>query len=353
MGNEAVRLGVIGCGVIGQTHIAAAAESTSVELVAIADLREDVARSLADTHDVDRVYEQGEALLADDRVQAVVLAMPAHVRTELALKAFDRRLHVLIEKPVAMNASEVEQLIAGRDVAGTVAGCCSCRFRLLPSAGLVTRFISTGTLGDLRVLHCRAIRPGKPPSNTPPPVWRLRKDLNGGGIMSNWGCYDLDYMLGITGWGVRPRQVLARTWSVPGRYSALADPSSDAETHVAATFLCDDNVAIHFERGEMMAVAESLTWNVTGEDGSLDLQMTKERKRIVHHAASSETGLVSEVFWEGDESNDVISYGPVTDFAAAILEGRAPATTLEQALVVQKMTDGLYASAGSENAVDI
>lgn len=348
-----LKLGVIGCGVIGQTHVAAAAESESIDLVAIADLREDVAHALAGEFGNPIVYEAGESLLDHAGIEAVVLAMPANVRTDLAVKAFARGLHVLIEKPIAMNSGEVHRLIAARDEAGVVAGCCCCRFRLLPSAGKVTDFVASTALGPLRVLHCRAIRPGKAPSASAPPVWRLRKDLNGGGIMSNWGCYDLDYLLGITGWQIRPRKVLARTWSVPGRYSALADPSSDAETYVAATILCEEGIAIHFERGEIMAAAESLTWNLVGENGSLDLQMTKGKKRFVRHEASSETGLETDVFWEGEEDNAVISYGPVTDFADAILKEVDPLTTLEQALVVQRITDAIYASAESGEAVDI
>ncbi len=348
-----VQLGVIGCGVIGQTHIAAAAESDTIDLVAIADLRQDVAGSLADAHGVETVFEQGESLIEDGRLEAVVLAMPAHVRTGLALKAFERGLHVLIEKPVAMNATEVERMIKARDAAGTLAGCCSCRFRLLPSAQKVTEFVATGALGALRALHCRAIRPGRPPPESPPPVWRLRKDLNGGGIMSNWGCYDLDYLLGITDWQIRPQTVLAQTWTVPRRYEALADPSSDAETYVTATIRCEDGVSIHFERGEMMAAVESLTWNVMGEDGSLDLSMTKERKRLMYHKASSETGVVSDVFWEGEEDNAVTSYGPVLDFTNAVRKGRDPLTTLEQALTVQQITDAVYRSADSGEAVEI
>ena len=103
----------------------------------------------------------------------------------------------------------------------------------------------------------------------------------------------------------------------------------------------------------MMAAAESLTWNLVGENGSLDLQMTKGKKRFVRHEASSETGLETDVFWEGEEDNAVISYGPVTDFADAILKEVDPLTTLEQALVVQRITDAIYASAESGEAVDI
>ena len=38
--------------------------------------------------------------------------------------------------------------------------------------------------------------------------------MNAGGILTNWGCYDLDYLMTITGWALRPRQALAATWGV-------------------------------------------------------------------------------------------------------------------------------------------
>ena len=74
---EPVKLGVIGCGVIGTSHIEAAASSRIIDLVAVADLREDVANSLAEKHNVGTVYNEGKDLIEDSGVEAVILAMPA------------------------------------------------------------------------------------------------------------------------------------------------------------------------------------------------------------------------------------------------------------------------------------
>jgi predicted dehydrogenase len=347
----AARIGIIGCGVIGSQHIKAASESDSVDLVAVADLIEERRNEAAGMYDVPKKYVDGVDMISDGEVEGVVLAMPAISRVDLALKAFEKGINVLTEKPVARNADEVRTLIEARG--DLIAGCCSSRYRFLPSTNAVTDFYASGALGDLRVIHCRALRAGGPPPAKEPPIWRIRRDLNGGGIMSNWGCYDLDYLLGITGWTIKPRVVLGQMWGVPPKFHALADPSSDAETHLAATIQCDDGIAIHYERGEMMTCSPRLSWQLVGSEGSLDLEMVSAEKEIAFHKAVSETGVESETLWEGNEDTSVVHQGPVSDFAQAIREGRQPKTSLEQALVIQQITDAIYASAETGKAAEI
>ena len=95
-------------------------------------------------------------LLDDPEVEAVVLAFPTQYRTEVALRAFERGKHVLLEKPIAMNVDEVNQLIAARGA--LVSGCCSSRNRFNKAARLVTELITSGGLGELRTVHCRALQ---------------------------------------------------------------------------------------------------------------------------------------------------------------------------------------------------
>jgi UDP-N-acetyl-2-amino-2-deoxyglucuronate dehydrogenase len=347
-----VRLGIIGCGVIGSSHIEAASKSELTDLVAIADLREEVAKPLAAKHGIPKVYREGEDLIGDADVEAVILAMPACVRANLGLKAFGAGKHVLTEKPVAMYAGEVQSLIDSRG--DLVGGCCSSRFRFPESAGVVTDFIATGVLGALRVIHCRALRPGTGPPATSPPEWRLKKALNGGGIMSNWGCYDLDYLLGITGWTLKPKMVLGQTWTVPPKFSAMAAPDSDAETHLAAHVRCAGGTVIQFERGEMVAARLERAWKIVGTEGSLELQMRPGGENtIVYNKADSEAGVVTETIWEGEDQWDATRDGLVDDFASAIREGRPPRTSLENALVIQQITDAIYESAETGEAVRI
>jgi len=346
---DPVRLGVVGCGVIGKVHLAAANEISGIESVAVADIREDAAREAAERFSVSQVYLDAQELFENPEVEAVILALPAHARTELALKAFDRGKHVLIEKPVAMNAGEVEAMIEA--IGDLVGACCSSRFRFLPSADAVTEFIAGGSLGSIRVVRCRAMGPAGPKPDKMPPVWRLMRSLNSGGILANWGCYDLDYLLGITGWSLKPLTVLARTWPISPQLSHRIPPGSDAETHYSALVLCEGGTALSIERGEYMAAQKDQQWKIVGDRGSLELTMVNAPgKRIVHEHVTDE-GLKSEAIWEGDEDAAVINRGLLEDFALSIRESRQPKTNLEQALVVQRITDAVYESSRLGNAV--
>ncbi len=346
-----VKLGVIGCGVIGSRHIAAAAASAQVDLVAVADLRLEVAQAVAQQHGRPTVYGPAEELLADPAVEGVVLAMPAHIRTALALKAFAAGKHLLTEKPVAMNADEVRQLLAAQG--DRVAACCSSRYQFLAATRTVTDFLSTNRLGKLRLLRCRAIVPAGRPNPNPPP-WRLKRALNGGGIMSNWGCYDLDYLLGITGWRVQPQSVLAQCWTTPPRFRHYAAPGSDAETHVTALFRCADGITVSYERAEFVAATPDLAWEIIGEEGSLRLQMTPAVDKSHHYVQADATiGTLTGTLCRTDEDPGAVHSGPVNDFAQAVRGGGRPKTDLQRALLIQAMTDAIYASAESGNAVTV
>jgi len=348
---EPVRLGVIGAGVIGRMHLRIAADSPLLAPVAVADVREMVAQEVAVQHGVARAYGSAAALLADPQVEAVVLALPTAGRVDLALEAFSAGKHVLVEKPIGRHAGEVERMIAARGA--LIAGCCSSRMRGLPSAGVAAAFIAGGALGRLRVIRCRALKGAGAPPQSPPPPWRLNKAMNGGGILVNWGCYDLDYLLGITGWSVEPRLGLARTWGVPETFSAYAAPGSDAEAHVAALILCDDGLTISYERGEFVAGATDEAWQILGDRGALRLQMTPGPNKTIWHDEATPQGVVSRAIWQGDEPGGSEHVHVLEDFARAVRENRAPRTSLEQALLVQRITDAIYASAERGAAIEI
>lgn len=349
---EPVKVGVIGCGVIGSRHLSIASEAPHIELVAAADLIDANRASAAERFNPPKMYDNGDDLLNDDEIEVVVLAFPTQYRTQVALRAYERGKHVLIEKPIAMNAAEVESLIAARG--DLVSGCCSSRKRFTPSARLATQLITTGGLGELRTVHCRAIMGARGKPDTPRPAWRLIKSLNGGGILVNWGCYDLDYLLGITGWQLKPQTVFAQTWTVPKVFESHIAPGSDAETHYIALIQCEGDIVLSVERGEFMTMHSHADWEIIGTEGSLKLNMQDGKPdSVIHNRTTTEGGVESTTLPEEDETSEAQHDTPLSDFAAAIRENRQPITSLEKALVVQKVTDAIYASAATGGAVEI
>ncbi len=352
---EPVKIGAIGCGVVGSRNLEAAQASELCEVVAAADLRIERRQWAAKTAQVPRVYEDGRDLIdEDEEVEAVIIAFPAAARTAMAMRALARDKHVLLEKPVAMNAREVETMIEwrGDDLA---VGCFSARYRGFESAQVVTDFVTGGGLGQVRELFFRCFRPAGPPTGNVPPPWRESFSMNAGGILTNWSCYDLDFILGVSGWCFRPRTVLAGTWRCADQFRYAVAPESDADAHFSALVTGDDGMVLSIERAEFAAAQQNEVWQIVGSEGTLHLQMlaTGERQIIHDDGSNPEEGVVTRTLWEGDDRAGGSSAWVIDDFARAIREGRQPMTTLENSLVIAQITDAVYESARTGEAVSI
>jgi predicted dehydrogenase len=347
---DPVQLGIIGCGVISASHLELARKCPLVSVVAVADLIPERAQGRAQEFGVPSIYYNDEDLLSDPRLEAVVLAMPTGDRTPVAYQALERGKHVLLEKPVASHASEVTRMMELRG--DRVVGCCSSRPTFTDHAEAAAKCVASGVLGQIRMVRFRAILPAAPEPAAEPPAWRQSMARNGGGILVNWSCYDLDYMMHITGWRVKPQAVMARWWPLGPALAAYAAPDSDADAHYLALIACEDDIVLSMERAEMTGASLDQAWELVGSEGALHMPMLAPADgphTVVLDRFVPGTGVVSETIWSGEKNEadaDVIG-----DFARAIREGGETRTNLERALVMQKITDAIYSSAAQGQSV--
>ena len=119
---KTVRWGILGASKFARDFMARAIHAAEgAELVALAT--GDAARAdgfLAFCPGL-RIHSSYEALLADPGIDAVYIPLPNHLHVEWSLKALAAGKHVLTEKPIAMKASEIDQIIAARDASGLLA----------------------------------------------------------------------------------------------------------------------------------------------------------------------------------------------------------------------------------------
>ncbi len=349
--SETVKLGMVGCGVIAQRHLKHASGLYACELAAVCDVDEKRVRATAEKFGIEKVFTDAEALIADPGIDAVILALPTCFRRDLGLAVLRSGKHLLTEKPVAMNAAEVAELIVARG--DRVAACCSSRMSHFRSARAAAGAIADGKIGRLREVHVRAVRAAGPAPAEPPPAWRLRRDLNGGGILVNWGSYDFDFVFTLTGWNLRPKSVFAQTWTMPEILQAHQAPGSDAETHVAAQVACADGVVFRYERAERFTGENSECWQFVGDRGSIRLDMTRPMNPVYFNEVDPEKGVITKELFHDPESREDGHLVPVKDFIESIREGRRPATDLERSLLIARLTDGIFASAESGGLITL
>lgn len=117
-----VKWGVLGAANFARGHMAPAIHAAKgAELYALATSDPEKARGFQDFCPGLKVHTSYDALLADPAVEAVYVPLPNHLHVEWALKALAAGKHVLVEKPVALHAPEVDALIAARDQSGLFA----------------------------------------------------------------------------------------------------------------------------------------------------------------------------------------------------------------------------------------
>lgn len=110
------RWGVLSTAKIGREQlIPAILEAGNGVLAAIASRDGGKARALADRFGAPHAFGSYEEMLASDTVDGVYIPLPTSQHVEWAVKAADAGKHVLVEKPLALKAGDIGQVIAARD----------------------------------------------------------------------------------------------------------------------------------------------------------------------------------------------------------------------------------------------
>jgi len=105
-------IGIIGTGMVGQMcHLANFAANPACRVVAIADLRSELASSAAQKFGIPRVYGTHRELLSDNDVSAVVVVTKRRATGPIVLDALNSGRHVLSEKPMAYTTAQAASLV--------------------------------------------------------------------------------------------------------------------------------------------------------------------------------------------------------------------------------------------------
>ena len=177
-----IRWGIIGPGAIAQDFNRGLKARSTGTLVAIAS-RNPKKPGLADKFPGARIRDGYQALLDDPDVEAVYIATPHPGHAEWAIKAAEAGKHVLIEKPMALSAFEVDAVLHAHRKAGTFAGE-AFMYRLHPQTAKLGELIASGAIGEVRMIQSSF---GFQMPAFMPEHRLFANDLAGGGILDVGG----------------------------------------------------------------------------------------------------------------------------------------------------------------------
>ncbi|MET0315841.1 MAG: Gfo/Idh/MocA family oxidoreductase, partial [Rhodococcus fascians] len=151
--NEApvLRWGILGPGWIADRFAESLAKNSTQQVVAVASRSEDRAAEFAGRHSLPKSYGSYDALLADPDIDVVYIATPHTEHHTNALASIAAGKHVLVEKPLAVDATRAAEIGAAAAEAGVFVGEAMWT-KFLPKFDVLRQIVDSGVLGPIRTV---------------------------------------------------------------------------------------------------------------------------------------------------------------------------------------------------------
>ncbi len=187
-----MRLGLIGAGGIAQTYVQALAQSTTAELVGIADVRADAAAALAERMGC-AVFGSHDELVKQTACEGAIVCTPPVTHPEICCDLLDRGVHVLCEKPLAIGPEEARAMVEAAERSDAQLTMAS-KFRYARDVVEAKSIVASGLIGDV-ILFENAFTSRVEMKHR----WNSDPTVSGGGVLVDNGTHSVDilrYFLG-------------------------------------------------------------------------------------------------------------------------------------------------------------
>lgn len=337
------RFGLIGAGAVADTHVQAMRMLPDVQVAAVTDADLARANGLAARHGIPEVHESIDALVKSPSVDAVDVLTPHHHHLAAVTLAAQAGKHVLVEKAIAHNLADADQMIelcrAHRVILGGI-----FQNRFSQAGRSLKRIVEDGSLGRifLASVSVKLRRAAEYYQRAP---WRARKSEAGGGVLMIQAIHTLDLLQWVMG---MPRSVFGRTATVvhPVEVEDLAvgllefngGTIAVLQATTAAIPEIPPELEIQGDRGTA-AVFDSRGylgfWSSTLDRPS---PLRERWSLYASHFHEQEATVPTQASPEPHAEN-------IRDFVAAVQEGRPPLVDGREARKALVVVDALYRSA--------
>jgi predicted dehydrogenase len=325
-------VGVIGCGLIGQKR--AKALPSGDRLVACADISLSRAEALAKSSDAISSNDW-RVVIDNPAVNVVIVATPHNSLAEITLAAVEAGKHVLVEKPAARFASELEPVLAATRGANVQVHV-GFNHRYHRSLRKARELVIAGALGDLMFIRGRYGHGGRVGYEK---EWRADPRLSGGGELIDQGPHLIDLSRWFLG-DFHTVEGCAATffWDMPvddnGFMILRTESNKTAFLHVSCS-----------EWKNLFSL------EIYGRDGKLDLNGLGGSygiERVTWYKMLPEMGPPETYAWEYPMADDSWSV-ETSSFLSAIRSGEVDDCGLEAAIACLRVVEAVYMKSGIDN----
>lgn len=333
-----MRVGLIGAGLQGRRRAAALKGLADSPLVIVADVREEAAKALAQEMAC-RATACWQEVVAQDEVEAVIVATPPHLHAPIALAAMGKGKHVLCEKPLGRTLAEAEEMVRVAEETG-VRLKCGFNLRHHPGIAQARDWLWRGAIGETTFLRCRYGIGGRMGYER---EWRANPEISGGGQLMDQGIHILDLC----------RWFLGDFVEVFGFLSTAFWDIAPLEDNVFA-LLSTAKGQVAFVHASWTQWKPLFSLEVFGRDGYIVVEG-------LGGSYGSERAILGRRDFTAPFSEEVVEFrgqdrswrGEWEEFLAAIAEGRQPLASGRDGLEALRLALAIYEAAASRRWVTL
>ncbi len=183
--NAPLSFALIGCGRISQTYLQAMATITECRLKCVADIRQQATQSVAGQYEC-KAYADYHQVLDSNHIDTAVICTPPNTHVEIATFFIENGVHVLCEKPLALNSKKAEAMVKKAERKGCLLMMAS-KFRYVNDIIKAKGIVESGILGDVILFEnvfCSKVDMRD--------RWNSKKEIAGGGVLIDNGSHSVD-----------------------------------------------------------------------------------------------------------------------------------------------------------------
>ena len=153
-----INVGIVGAGNIARgRHLPCFKKHPNVRLAAISDVVVDLAESAAKEYEIPAVYTDYRDMFEREKLDAVVICTPNKFHAPASIAALDAGLHVLCEKPMALDPVEARAMVAAAERTGKILSI-AFHYRHMAPVRAARRVVDSGELGHVYMARVYALR---------------------------------------------------------------------------------------------------------------------------------------------------------------------------------------------------
>ncbi len=207
------------------------------------------------------VYDSFDEFIKNDNLDAVLIATPNNSHKDYAVRAMNEGKHVICEKPVSLNSSELEEMIAVSKANGVIFTVHQNR-RMDKDYRIIRKILKDDTLGEIFRIESR-VQGSRGIADT----WRRKKEC-GGGMMYDWGVHLIDQILMATE---------SKVTSVFAEFQYISQSEVDDNFRLTMTF--ENGLSALVEIGTCNFIMHPI-WYVAGKEGTAQIDYWNLEGRI-------------------------------------------------------------------------